>query len=59
MRQALNPSLDDVRLECVLMQAWKKASSYLPTHTWYADTLGLDYQSGTVDGDEPEEGDSE
>jgi len=27
------------------MQAWKKTSSYLRSHSWYADTLGLDYQS--------------
>ena len=27
------------------MQAWKKTSSYLRTHSWYADTLGIDYQS--------------
>lgn len=45
MKELLNPSLDDLRLECVLMQAWKKASSYLRTHSWYADTLGIDYQS--------------
>ena len=45
MKQILNPSLEDVRLECVLMQAWKKTSSYLRTHSWYADTLGIDYQS--------------
>lgn len=45
MKEVLNPSLDDLRLECVLMQAWKKTSSYLRTHSWYADTLGIDYQS--------------
>ena len=45
MKQILNPSLEDLRLECVLMQAWKKTSSYLRTHSWYADTLGIDYQS--------------
>ena len=45
MKQILNPSLDDLGLECVLMQAWKKTSSYLRTHSWYADTLGIDYQS--------------
>lgn len=27
------------------MQAWKKTSAYLRTHSWYADTLGLDYES--------------
>ena len=45
MKQILNPSLEDLRLECVLMQAWKKTSFYLRTHSWYADTLGIDYQS--------------
>ena len=45
MKQILNASLEDLRLECVLMQAWKKTSSYLRTHNWYADTLGIDYQS--------------
>ena len=45
MKQILKPSLEDLRLECVLMQAWKKTSSYLRTHNWYADTLGIDYQS--------------
>ena len=45
MKQLLTPSLDDLRLECVLMQAWKKTSAYLRSHSWYADTLGLDYES--------------
>lgn len=25
------------------MQAWKKTASYLRQHSWYADTLELDY----------------
>lgn len=45
MKQYLTPSIDDIRMECVLMQAWKKTSAYLRSHSWYADTLGLDYQS--------------
>lgn len=45
MKEVLNPSLEDLSLECVLMQAWKKTSLYLRTHSWYADTLGIDYQS--------------
>ena len=45
MKHILNPSLGDLRLECVLMQAWKKTSLYLRTHSWYADTLSIDYQS--------------
>ena len=32
-------------MECVLMQAWKKTSSYLRYHSWYADTLGIDMQA--------------
>jgi hypothetical protein len=45
MKQFLNPSIDDLSLECVLMQAWKKTSSYIRYHNWYADTLMIDYQS--------------
>ncbi len=45
MKQVITPSFDDLRLECVLMQAWKKTSSYLRSHSWYADTLGIDYES--------------
>ena len=45
MKQYLSPSVDDLRLECVLMQAWKKTSAYLRSHSWYADTLGIDYES--------------
>ena len=45
MKQLLNPSLEDLRLECVLMQAWKKTSSYLRAHNWYADALAIDFQS--------------
>ena len=45
MKEFLKPSLEDVRLECVLMQAWKKTSSYLRYHSWYADTLEIDYQA--------------
>lgn len=45
MKGQLTPTLEDVQLECVLMQAWKKTSSYLRYHSWYADTLGIDYQT--------------
>ncbi len=37
--------MEDIGLECVLMQAWKKTSSYLRYHSWYADTLDIDYQT--------------
>lgn len=49
MKQVLNPLIEDLRLECVLMQAWKKTSAYLRYHSWYSDTLGIDYQSLRVD----------
>jgi len=45
MRQNLFPTIDDLRSEHVLVQAWKKTASYLRQHSWYADTLELDYQS--------------
>ncbi len=45
MKQALFPTLDDLRSERVLLQAWKKTASYLRQHSWYVDTLELDYQS--------------
>ena len=45
MKEQLTPTLENVQLECVLMQAWKKTSSYLRYHSWYADTLGIDYQT--------------
>jgi hypothetical protein len=45
MKQVLFPTLDDLRTEHVLVQAWKKTASHLRQHSWYADTLELDYQS--------------
>jgi len=45
MKQQLTPTIDNLHLECVLMQAWKKTSTYLRTHSWYADTLGIDCES--------------
>lgn len=45
MKQHLQPTIADLSMECVLMQAWKKTASYLRYHSWYADTLGLDIQS--------------
>src|SRR5262249_43395725 len=45
MKQTLNATLDDLGLECVLVQAWKRTSAHLRQHSWYADTLDLDYQS--------------
>jgi hypothetical protein len=45
MKQVIFPTLDDLRAEHVLVQAWKKTATYLRQHSWYADTLELDYQS--------------
>jgi hypothetical protein len=45
MKQTLYPTLEDLKMECVLMQAWKKTSAYLRYHSWYADTLGLDIEA--------------
>jgi hypothetical protein len=45
MKQSLSPTLDNLRAEYVLVQAWKKTAAYLRQHSWYADTLELDYQS--------------
>ena len=45
MKQTLRPTLEDLSMECVLMQAWKKTSAHLHYHSWYADTLWLDIQS--------------
>ena len=45
MKQTLSPTLEDLSMECVLMQAWKKTSSYLRYHSWYVDILGLDIEA--------------
>ncbi len=45
MKRFIRPTLEDLSLECVLMQAWKKTSTYLRYHSWYADTLGLDIEA--------------
>ena len=38
----LKPSLELLKKEYVLIQAWKKTSNYIRYHNWYADTLALD-----------------
>ena len=43
--QHLKPSLELLREEYVLIQAWKKSASYIRYHNWYSDTLSLDYTS--------------
>lgn len=40
--QRLIPTLDQVSQEYVLVQAWKKAASYIRYHNWFSDTLELD-----------------
>lgn len=40
--QRLLPTLDQVSQEYVLVQAWKKAASYIRHHNWFSDTLELD-----------------
>ena len=40
--EQLEPSLDLLREEYVLVQAWKKTASYIRYHNWFSDTLALD-----------------
>jgi hypothetical protein len=40
--KTLFPSLDLLRQEYVLVQAWKKTASHIRNHNWYSDTLALD-----------------
>ena len=40
--KSLEPKMSLLREEYVLVQAWKKTSSYIRSHNWYADTLELD-----------------
>lgn len=45
MKERLNAEFSDVTTEYVLVQAWKKTANHIRQHNWYADTLGLDYES--------------
>jgi hypothetical protein len=38
----LEPRLELLREEYVLVQAWKKTATYIRNHNWYSDTLELD-----------------
>ena len=38
----LKPNLELLSQEYVLVQAWKKTSSYIRNHNWFSDTLALD-----------------
>ncbi len=40
--EVLEPHLDLLRQEYVLVQAWKKTASYIRYHNWYSDTIELD-----------------
>ncbi len=40
--EPLQPSLELLRQEYVLIQAWKKTANYIRYHNWYTDTLELD-----------------
>ena len=38
----LEPTIDCLRQEYVLVQAWKKSASFIRYHNWFSDTLELD-----------------
>ncbi len=40
--EQLEPHLELLREEYVLVQAWKKTASYIRHHNWFSDTLALD-----------------
>ena len=40
--EQLEPHLELLREEYVLVQAWKKTASYIRYHNWFSDTLALD-----------------
>ena len=40
--ERLEPSLELLREEYVLVQAWKKTASHIRYHNWFSDTLALD-----------------
>ena len=42
VQERLEPHLELLREEYVLVQAWKKTASYIRYHNWFADTLALD-----------------
>lgn len=46
--QRLFPNLELVSEEYVLVQAWKKASSFIRYHNWFSDTLELDRASADL-----------
>ena len=44
----LTPSMENLRKEHVLMQAWKKSTNFIRYHNWYVDTLELDYATANL-----------
>ena len=40
--EQLEPRLELLREEYVLVQAWKKTASFIRYHNWFSDTLALD-----------------
>ena len=40
--EQLEPHLEILRQEYVLVQAWKKTAAYIRYHNWFSDTLALD-----------------
>jgi hypothetical protein len=42
--RVLEPSIELLTAEYVLVQAWKKTASHIRHHNWYADTLELEPQ---------------
>src|SRR2546423_1503467 len=48
-RLLLVPTIHDLSQEYVLVQAWKKAHSYIRYHNWYADVLALDLTSADLE----------
>lgn len=46
--KVLTPSRSHLSAEYVLMQAWKKSSSYIRHHNWFADTLSLDQTTANL-----------
>ena len=46
--EQLEPRLDLLREEYVLVQAWKKTASYIRYHNWFSDTLALDYAAANL-----------
>jgi hypothetical protein len=44
----LEPTLDTLQQEYVIVQAWKKAHDYIRAHNWYADVLELDLSNSRL-----------